>query len=291
MRKRVPPSRVLRTTLPVKPSVTTTSTRSDRTSRPSTLPMNLPDVRRHPGSASRAWVSLTRADPLPGSSPIDSRPTRGSSSLNRSAAYTAPIWANCTSQAGGAVGVGPAVEQDGGDGAGDRDHGGDGRPGHALDPSHAQEGAGHGRPGVARAHHRRRPPVADRLRRPHDRRVLLAAHAPRRVLVHVDDLARLQHLHAPRVAHGLAPADQEDGDAELLRRLAGAGDDLEGALVGAHHVDRDGEEDGGRARRVDALGGAVRAGHAGRRIGRTSRRRWLDGRRTTRSWGRRRGVS
>ncbi len=34
-----PPSRVFRTTLPVKPSVTTTSTRSVMTSRPSTLPM------------------------------------------------------------------------------------------------------------------------------------------------------------------------------------------------------------------------------------------------------------
>ncbi len=43
---RIPPSRVLSVTLPVKPSVTQTSTSSDITSRPSTLPRN-----RKPGSS------------------------------------------------------------------------------------------------------------------------------------------------------------------------------------------------------------------------------------------------
>ena len=68
------PSIVFRVTLPVKPSVTTTSTSSLMMSRPSTLPM-----KRTPAPAlSRPCVSLTSGVPLVSSSPIDSRPTRGS---------------------------------------------------------------------------------------------------------------------------------------------------------------------------------------------------------------------
>jgi len=51
---------VLRATLPVKPSVTTTSTGAGTRSRPSTLPTKL-----SPSSATRSWcVSLTSGVPL-----------------------------------------------------------------------------------------------------------------------------------------------------------------------------------------------------------------------------------
>ena len=69
------PSSDFSATLPVKPSVTTTSTpgRSSR-SRPSTLPMK----RTPRPSASSAWVSLTEGLPLVDSSPIDNSATEGS---------------------------------------------------------------------------------------------------------------------------------------------------------------------------------------------------------------------
>ena len=67
------PSRVFRATLPVKPSVTMTSTGEGMKSRPSTLPKKLSvDI------PSRSWcVSLTSGVPLVDSSPMDSSPTVG----------------------------------------------------------------------------------------------------------------------------------------------------------------------------------------------------------------------
>ena len=46
--------------------------------------------------------------PLPGSSPIESRPTRGASRAKRCLANTAPIWANCTSHSGWTSALAPA---------------------------------------------------------------------------------------------------------------------------------------------------------------------------------------
>ena len=93
-----PPSRVFNATLPVNPSVTTTSAASVSRSRPSTLPMN-----RAPSnwaSVSRPWAFLTNGLPFPGSSPMDSRAIRGSSTPRRSRANTAPIRPNCTNHSG-----------------------------------------------------------------------------------------------------------------------------------------------------------------------------------------------
>ena len=76
----MPPSSVLSTTLPVKPSVTTTSTSGVITSRPSTLPTKVPPAARSASEPSRsAWVSFTSGVPFDGSSPIDRSPTRGCS--------------------------------------------------------------------------------------------------------------------------------------------------------------------------------------------------------------------
>ena len=75
----MPPSSVFSVTLPVNPSVTATSTVSLMMSRPSMLPMKLmPDA-----SASSLNASLRSESPLPGSSPIDSSPTRGSAIWKR----------------------------------------------------------------------------------------------------------------------------------------------------------------------------------------------------------------
>jgi hypothetical protein len=68
------PSISFSATLPVKPSVTTTSATPFVTSLPSTLPTKLrPDV----SSASRACAATTSSVPFFGSSPFESRPTRG----------------------------------------------------------------------------------------------------------------------------------------------------------------------------------------------------------------------
>src|SRR5215211_435336 len=68
------PSMAFSATLPVKPSVTTTSTLPPARSKPSTLPAKL-----RPPAASRSPASSTSDVPLPDSSPTDSNPTCGRS--------------------------------------------------------------------------------------------------------------------------------------------------------------------------------------------------------------------
>ena len=63
----------LSSTLPVKPSVTTTSTRSVSTSRPSTLPTKFTSL----SWASSSWVVFTSVLPFMDSSPMDISPTLG----------------------------------------------------------------------------------------------------------------------------------------------------------------------------------------------------------------------
>ena len=67
--------------LPVNPSQTTTSATPLYTSRPSTLPMN-----RTGEAASKRCASRVSSFPLVASSPIERRPTRGSSTLSASRA-------------------------------------------------------------------------------------------------------------------------------------------------------------------------------------------------------------
>src|SRR2546421_237318 len=159
-----PPSSVLSSTLPVKPSVTITSTRSVRASRPSTFPMN--------------------------------RPRAGSS---QPGAATAPA------------------------------------------PPHPRQGAGPRRAGVAGAHHGGHAPVAHRLGGPHHRRVALAPGGAGGVVGHLHHLGGGDDLQVAGVADGVGPADEHDRDAELLGGLARSGDDVPGAPVGTHGVDRDGQ--------------------------------------------------
>ncbi|CAB4791331.1 unannotated protein [freshwater metagenome] len=98
------PSRVLRATLPVKPSVTMTSTGDGMRSRPSTFPTKFNSAR----AASSWWVSLTRGVPLVDSSPIESRATLGSAIAKRVREKALAIWANCTNISGVHSALAPA---------------------------------------------------------------------------------------------------------------------------------------------------------------------------------------
>ena len=53
-------------------------------------------------------ASLRKVSPLPGSSPIERRPTRGVATPNRRCAYTEPMTANCTSQSACTSALAPA---------------------------------------------------------------------------------------------------------------------------------------------------------------------------------------
>ena len=92
------------------------------------------------------------------------------------------------------LGVGTGVEQDRRGRAGDRDRRGDRRALDAGDAAHAQQRRRHRRTRVAGGDHRARPAVANRLGGTHERGVLLAPHALRGVVVHADDLGRLDQV-------------------------------------------------------------------------------------------------
>src|SRR4051794_22630151 len=84
-------SSTFRATLPVKPSVTITSTVAAGRSKPSTLPTKLSGP-----PASRSPARSTSGVPLPCSSPTDSSPTRGRSSPYAASMKQVPMYANCS---------------------------------------------------------------------------------------------------------------------------------------------------------------------------------------------------
>ena len=91
------PSIVFSTTLPVKPSVTTTSAAPVVRSVPSTLPTNVSAAGAAAArAASAACASITVEVPFVGSSPFESRPTRGRSTPSTICASAAPMKANWT---------------------------------------------------------------------------------------------------------------------------------------------------------------------------------------------------
>ena len=149
-------------------------------------------------------------------------------------------------------------------------------PGHPLEPAHAQQGRGHGGPGVAGADHGRGPAVAHQLGRPDERGVLLAAHPLGRVLVHGDDLGAGDELEAEGVAHLVGRADQHHRDAP--RRRPG----------GPRPRSRPGP--GRRPWRRPPPAGGQRVGDGRGRPAQLSRPRRPGGPCTTRSSGRPRGA-
>ena len=130
-------------------------------------------------------------------------------------------------------------------GHGDRD--GDRRSRHTADPPQAQERRRHRRSGIARADHRGGVAVSHGVGAPHDRRVLAGAHRPRGIVIHSNDFARVEQLHAGRcvaprevLPDDLLAADEQGIDPELLDGEQGASDDLAWGAVTAHRIDRDG---------------------------------------------------
>src|ERR671934_824982 len=96
------PSSSFRTTLPVKPSVTTTSAAPRRMSRPSVLPAKL-----SPLAASSSCASSVSWFPFSASSPIESRRISGFPTSRISSAKTAPMCANCSRSSGRASAFAP----------------------------------------------------------------------------------------------------------------------------------------------------------------------------------------
>ena len=121
---------------------------------------------------------------------------------------------------------------------------------------------------------RRRLAVAHRLGGPHERRVLLAAHALGRVLVHGDDLGGLDAAAGRRdVAEAVGGPTSTTGMPSSSAARCGAGDDLArrrsppmaSTAIGKHQaVDRSADVDGD-AVLVPAAGGAHRVRAAWRR--------------------------
>src|SRR6266540_1815794 len=96
------PSRSLSVTLPVKPSVTTTSAAPRSRSRPSVLPPKLRSL-----AASSACASSVNWLPFSASSPIESRRTSGLRTSRISSAKTAPMCANWSRSLGRASAFAP----------------------------------------------------------------------------------------------------------------------------------------------------------------------------------------
>ena len=188
VRKPATLSAVLSTTLPVKPSVTTTSQVPLNRSRPSTLPMKF----RWPARRSSGSVSCTSSLPLLSSSPIDSSPTRGvGDGRAGSARSTEPMCANWTRYEALALGVRAHVEHHRAL-AGVREEGGEGRARDAFEPPEAEQRSRDHRAGVAGAEDRVDLPLLVDLGEHAERGLRLAPDRGRGLLGHLDALGRVR---------------------------------------------------------------------------------------------------
>ena len=238
----MPPSRVFRATLPVKPSVTTTSTASVMRSRPSTLPTKVGARVADPARLGQELVGL-----------LDQRVALGVLLADRQQRHPRVVDAEAVAGVdrahlgeldeplGAALGVGAGVEQDGRRAAEHRDRRGDGGTGHALDAAHAQQGAGHRGSGVAGADHGRGRPsrTASAARTSEEsfmRRTLAPASSS---MAMTSEAAMTSRSPGSPISSGRPTSTT--GDTERRGRLLGPGDDLGRRLVAAHGVDGDGK--------------------------------------------------
>ena len=176
------PSKNLITTLPSTASQTTTSARWCGRSLPSTLPSKC-----RPDASSSSVARWILASPLPFSSPIESRATRGDGDAEHALREDRAHPGVLGEVLGGRIGVGADVEQHHRPGV--RDHlDGERRAIDAGQPAEAQDRGGHARAGMPGGHHGVRLAALDQVHRDEDRGVLLLAHGERRMLVHADDL-------------------------------------------------------------------------------------------------------
>ena len=178
------PSISFSATLPVKPSVTTTSTSPRGRSKPSTLP---DEVERRLGAAPRAARAPRPRRACP--SPAPRRPTAGRRAAARRPApprmKAAPMKANCTRCSGAHLDVRADVQQQHGPPGHRHDH----RERRPVDAAAAASRAAARRPARRRSsparHERLRAAVGDRARRLDDRGVRPRAHRLRRLVAFV----------------------------------------------------------------------------------------------------------
>ena len=240
------PSKNLITTLPRTASHTTTSAICEVRSLPSTLPMKLRSV-----ASISSVARAIRASPLPFSSPIDSSATRGRSTPRTRSEKIAPMrayWARFSAVESGLApmssstnGLSPPTIWTASAG-----------PVDAAQAPEAQDRGRHARAGVPGGHDRVGLPAPDEVRGDEDRGVLLLAQGERGLLVHVHDLggvdgADVRGAVAQVRRENLVGADEDDGVLGMGSRVGeGARDDLGGAVVTAHRVDRDPDAAGDR---------------------------------------------
>ena len=232
------PSISLRATLPVKPSVTTTSALPAGTSLPSTLPTKSnvsPSARR---SRRAACASTTSGVPLLASSPIESRPDARALDAEHDLGQRGAHEAELDEVLGAHLGVGADVD-DGHRVPGDRDRDGQRRAVDARGALDVEQRGGQRGTGRAAADEGVRVARRDRARGEHDRGIgvrATGAHGVGRLGDgdgSVDDLDPLGDL-----AELLSGPEEHDAHALLgcVRRARG---DFGGPEVGAVGVDRD----------------------------------------------------
>ena len=181
------------------------------------------------------------------------------------------------------IGVGADVEEDHRALRGDHLDG-ERRAIDAGQPAEAQDRGGHPGAGVTGGHDRVGLAVLDQVDRDEDRRVLLLAQRQRRMLVHADDLGRMDD----RDVRGKRPGDA--ADCRLVADqdhpvggicpgvVEGPEDDLGGAVIAAHRVDRDADPGalgaGGLGRRARSPRQRAASSAGVRFLGWTARRPW-----------------
>ena len=237
-RRRSVPSRDLRATLPVKPSVTITSTLPSSRSRPSTLP-----TKSTPTPAARSSVTPPWRAGCPSWTPPRSTTGRPSGAERAEAAghEGRPHLRELDQPLGVAVGVGAGVDEDRGPA---RSRPGSGR----RSPGGRRPAAGPCATGRSPSRRRccprspsRRP---GRRARPRRHRTRLESFFVRTLCAGSSCIAMTSPAGSTSRSAGVAEravgrADEHDGDPELLGRAPCAGDDLAGGVVTAHGVDGD----------------------------------------------------
>ena len=232
------PSMVFRQTLPVNPSVTTTSKSPAMRSPPSQFPAKAGTV-----SDSRRWASWANRSPLVSSSPMFRRPTFGRSTPMMAFMYTSPIWANCTRYSGLQSALAPTSMSRVGRAASRNDLA-QSRALHAFDAPDDERGRGQAGAGGTGGEETIGGALLHEPAAHDDGGVLLGAHGAGRMLPHLDDLGG--HLRRRPIVNGgeglhlLGRPDEREPQVGIgLKGLQGAAQHHGRAAVTAHDVHGD----------------------------------------------------
>ncbi len=116
---------------------------------------------------------------------------------------------------------------------------GNGGPADVREPADLEQAGGEHRSGVPRRDDHVGTALGDRLAGEEERAVALLARRVGRLLVHPDDLRRLDDLEIGRERRDHLSRAEEDRRDTVAERLSRSGDDLVGRPVAAHRVDGD----------------------------------------------------